>query len=310
MTLHIPDRWLERAGHFPLVEQSKHWESLRQWSLSGVYRVTLLSGATVIAKWSGGKMKGEPDLYNDVLAPLHIERPCIYAAFEDETGCYMMMEDVGTDTLESKPSADAFLQAARQLAVIHRTATSFMKDGALAEEAFHRHYKGEDMFLDDLAYVTSHPFFAGSQRQVLERLVLLFPEHLERLYSEYPVTLVHNDYFPKNIIVQEEGQGVRVIDWTNSYLSPHLGDLYGLSQEAAAYGASREQMLQAYAEASGLYGNAELTLDWLVRVGGVCWFIHTIRWILDYGRHVISGSEAWIGDMLLDLEELTNSMSR
>ncbi|MBN3522584.1 phosphotransferase [Paenibacillus apiarius] len=310
MTLHIPDRWLERAGHFPLVEQAQHWELLRQWSLSGVYRVTLLSGATVIAKWSGGKMKGEPDLYNDVLAPLHIERPCIYASYEDETGCYMMMEDAGADTLESKPSADAFLQAARQLAVIHRTASSFLKDGALAEDVFQRYYKGKDMFLGDLAFVMIHPFFTESQRQVLNRLATLFPAHLERLYSEYPVTLVHNDYFPKNIIVVEQQQGVRVIDWTNSYLSPHVGDLYGLSEEAAAYGASRERMLQAYAEASGLCGNAALTLDWLVRVGGVCWFIHTIRWILEYGRHVISGSEAWIGDMMLDLERLADSMSQ
>ncbi|MFW5432841.1 hypothetical protein [Paenibacillus apiarius] len=55
MTLHIPDRWLERAGHFPLVEQSQHWELLRQWSLSGVYRVTLLSYREVVRRQNEGR---------------------------------------------------------------------------------------------------------------------------------------------------------------------------------------------------------------------------------------------------------------
>ncbi len=307
MRAETPEKWRGCEKAMPRLKDAVSWEPLREWSLSNVYRITLRSGGTMIAKWSGGRMVGEVDFYNGVLAPLRIERPEIYASHRDDRGSFYIMEDLGGDTLEAKPFPAYFVMAARQLAIIHTAASAGIREGNLPEETFNRYYRGADHFLDCLAYLERHPFFNSGQKVVLHHAAETFPEHLFRLYRQFPVTVVHNDYFPKNLIVAN-GR-IRVIDWTNAYLSPHLGDLYGLMSEARDYKVDPEELLEAYfLEIGGDESPYDVsTLRWMAHMGGICWLAHTMKWIVEYGRHVIPGSDAWIDDMILELQKLTSS---
>jgi hypothetical protein len=92
------------------------------------------------------------------------------------------------------------------------------------------------------------------------------------------------------------------IDWSIAYLSPHLGDLYCLVTEAHVWSSlSSEEMISAYLDVADLHID---DLNWQLRIGGLCWLIKTLRWLFYGGTDIISGSEAWIPDLLKDVENL------
>jgi len=45
-------------------------------------------------------------------------------------------------------------------------------------------------------------------------------------------------------------------------------------------------------------------LDWQLRIGGLCWVIKTLRWLVYGGTDIIPGSDSWIPDLLKDVEHL------
>jgi hypothetical protein len=45
-------------------------------------------------------------------------------------------------------------------------------------------------------------------------------------------------------------------------------------------------------------------LDWQLRIGGLCWLIKTLRWLVYGGTDIIPGSDSWIPDLLKDVEHL------
>lgn len=96
------------------------------------------------------------------------------------------------------------------------------------------------------------------------------------------------------------------IDWSLAYLSPHLGDLYCLIREAQALaGLSREEVNAAYQDVS----NIDIgQLNWQISVGGLCWLIKTLRWLVYGGTEIIPGSEAWIPDLMSDVEKLVEEI--
>ncbi|WP_157794175.1 hypothetical protein [Paenibacillus donghaensis] len=49
-------------------------------------------------------------------------------------------------------------------------------------------------------------------------------------------------------------------------------------------------------------------LNWQVRIGGLCWLIKTLRWLVYGGKDIIPGSEAWIPDLLNDVENLCEEL--
>jgi hypothetical protein len=94
------------------------------------------------------------------------------------------------------------------------------------------------------------------------------------------------------------------IDWSLSYLSPHLGDLYCLVSEARAWSnVSKQDILSAFRNEVGTDLSVE-ELNWQVRVGGICWLVKTLKWLVYGGTDTIPGSEAWIPDLMNDLEGL------
>jgi len=127
------------------------------------------------------------------------------------------------------------------------------------------------------------------------------PDHIEELYRTVPMTIVHQDYHAKNLLIQPNG-GIMPIDWSNAYVSPHLGDLYCLMSEARNLGhAAEEDIISAFLEGSHLHADQ---LRWQVRLGGLCWLIKTLHWVVYRGADIIPGSEAWVPDLLQDVEDL------
>lgn len=125
---------------------------------------------------------------------------------------------------------------------------------------------------------------------------------MKKLYQAIPLTLVHHDYHAKNLLIQ--GEHILPIDWSIAYLSPHLGDLYCLITEAHAWcNLSKDHILSAYINESRTDLSLE-QLNWQLRIGGLCWLIKTLRWLVYGGTDTIPGSEAWIPDLMNDLESL------
>ncbi|MNZ36639.1 hypothetical protein D3C78_540670 [compost metagenome] len=120
-----------------------------------------------------------------------------------------------------------------------------------------------------------------------------------------PISIVHHDYHAKNLLIKDNG--IMPIDWSLAYLSPHLGDLYCLITEASAWSnLSREEMISAYLDVADLQLD---DLNWQLRIGGLCWLIKTLHWLVYGGTDIIPGSNAWIPDLLNDATNLYQELA-
>ncbi|MFD0713087.1 phosphotransferase [Paenibacillus sp. GCM10027626] len=295
----IPTRLSAFCSVAPLFRQVTDWTLLRSWSLSEVYRATLPSGETRIIKWGNAEMAGEAAIYRQLIHPLKISAPYIYSDFNMDTSAVIIMEDAGEHNLEQLPSAAAFLESARELARLRKAAAANLEKGLPHEVTLAYTVSAAEFIalLDDLLRVQRL-----SGNRALATLRHTFPDAVNELYLTTPLTLVHHDYHAKNLLVQ--GQRILPIDWSNAYLSPHLGDLYCLIAEAHTWsGVPKDDILHAF----HYEHHAGLTLEqlnWQVNIGGICWLIKTLRWLLYGGTQIIPGSDAWIPDLMYDLEQL------
>lgn len=300
----IPERLSTYYSVMPCLHEVTEWSLLRNWSLSEVYRVTLHSGETRIIKWSGEGMAGEAAIYRQLVVPLRIPSPHIYEYLQLEDSAVMVMEDCGDYNLEQQPSPELFLESARVLARMREAASANLRK-SLSSETIRAYSVSSADFLslmDDL--LQSHRL---SGNEVLLKLHHLFPKELDQLYRTVPLTLVHHDYHAKNLLIQKNG--AMPIDWSNAYLSPHLGDLYCLIAEAQAYSnVSRKDILAAYCDEI----QSDLSIDqlnWHVSIGGICWLIKTLKWLVYEGAAAIPGSEAWIPNLMNELEIVVRETS-
>jgi thiamine kinase-like enzyme len=123
----------------------------------------------------------------------------------------------------------------------------------------------------------------------------ILPTHLNRLYKELPVTLTHNDYNPKNLMVVDGT--IRPIDWSNAYLSPHMGDLYCLLREGEQAGVESAPIIEAYQSVA-----RDRDLEWQISLGGLCWLIHGLRWVTEEGIHTVPGTASWVAPMMVEIQ--------
>jgi hypothetical protein len=301
----IPERLAAYREAFPVLEEVTEWQLLRKWSLSEVYRTTMASAATRILKWGGSEMAKEAAIYKTLLEPLHIRAPHIYGYYEDNRGCLMIMEDAGPYDLEKQPDAVHFTEAARELARLRTTAAAYLSQSAVPPDVMKTYTVTATYFLRQLEDLIR----ADECNLVLQKAKALFPEDVVQLYREVPLTLVHHDYHAKNLLVQ--GEHILPIDWSNAYLSPHLGDLYCLMTEARSYaGMSGRNIWDAYVSETGTDPSDLNRLAWQVNIGGICWLIRTLRWLVYGGTRNIPGSEEWIPDLLADLAKLLDALER
>lgn len=293
----IPICFSAYSTMLPIMNEITEWSLLRKWALSEVYRVKLKTGESRIIKWGGSEMGGEAAIYQNLVHPLQIKAPQIFEFIQLKDSGVMIMEDAGKSNLEQQPQPDYFIEASRELARLRVKATANL-ERMVPRKIIDAYSVSMDNFLqllDDLLKSTKL-----AEYRVLLNVKRVLPRHLENLYQMVPISLVHHDYHAKNLLIQDDG--IMPIDWSIAYLSPHLGDLYCLITEALDMSnVSREDIISSYLEVT------EFPIDhlsWQVRVGGLCWLIKTLRWLVYGGTDIIPESEAWIPDLLNDVENL------
>lgn len=308
-TTMIPKVFLAYLTRIPLLYEVTEWSLLRKWPLSEVYRVKLKSGESRIVKWGGKEMARESEIYQKLVYPLQIKAPFIFEFAELEESSIMMMEDAGSSNLEQDPRSIYFLEAARELACLRNQATAHLqiipvsttKNFFVSKEDFLNLL--DDMLVSDLMTSILKSQISATNN-VLLNLRNVLPRHLDKLYQTVPLTLVHHDYHAKNLLIQESG--IIPIDWSLAYLSPHLGDLYRLIKEAQAWSlTAKEDIISAFLEVAPC---PREQLNWQIQIGGLCWLIMTLHWLVHGGTDIIEGSEAWISDLLHDITILYETL--
>ncbi len=305
MTTDSFPNWLELIADSLRPAKVVSVDPLRKWSLSQVFRLTLDDeGRTLIAK-RGIPTKGptELEIYRECLIPLAIDAPTVFASYASDSEYIMLMEDLRGTDLEQQPSKPAFLDAARKLADIRASADRI---GKIRDSDLQRHLLTKDQLLLDFDYVTEH---AGSEyRDALGGHINSFSRHLDRLYQELPLTLNHNDYHAKNLL-NVSGRIVPV-DWANARISPHLGDLYCLINEGKDQHISRETLISTYRSGLKDRGLQEEVTDWHLDMGGLCWSVHCLQWILEFGLDAIPISKTWVPDFLTEICAIVSRLDR
>ena len=49
-------------------------------------------------------------------------------------------------------------------------------------------------------------------------------------------------------------------------------------------------------------------IEWQVKIGGICWIIHELRQLLDYGIKAIPVAREWVPDMISDFHMLLDGL--
>jgi streptomycin 6-kinase len=277
-------------------------ELLRGWALSEVWRIHLdgVTRKSVIAKRGVGELAGEARRYRELVVPLGISAPRLLA--EGALGV-IVLEDLGGDNLEDRPTAEGYEQAVRLLARMRaESAIRLACDPALA--AGLRRSTADLMAVAaraDTATTALRPDLAGA----LDDPVRAMTGRLEQLSSE-PATIVHGDFQAKNLLHTRDG-GILTIDWSDAYVHPHLGDLYLLLREGRRQGridnVRMEALPELFAHEAGI--DPRTVTDQLV-TGGLCWTMNALRWVVETGVHAVPVSREWIDELVTDLRELAD----
>jgi hypothetical protein len=124
----------------------------------------------------------------------------------------------------------------------------------------------------DVAMAALRPDLAGA----LDDPVRAMAGRLERLSGE-PATIVHGDFQAKNLLHTSSG-GIVTIDWSDSYVHAHLGDLYLLIREGDKQGRVDSVRMKALAELFAYEAGIDpgVVNDQLV-TGGLCWTMNALR---------------------------------
>ncbi|RPF50385.1 phosphotransferase family enzyme [Aquisalibacillus elongatus] len=291
----VPPKWIDYVSQSSLLEQSAYWETLREWSLSNVQRVTLDSGTTVIAKMGHESMAGELDVYQSLLEPLQLPRPDLLEVYDNETSNILIMADLGRYTVEMDPQQIHFVNAAKKLAEIRDKSVEHLD--SLSPSVYKKYLKSQESVLQELKSIKDcHTLFSPEELDILNTCLDKLPQLLDDLYRNFSITITHNDYNTKNLMITN--QSIIPIDWSNAYLSPHLGDLYCLLEEAERFDVDQSAVIEAYSEEV-----EKDCVEWEIQVGGICWLIHGLCWVCEEGIHKVPASRSWIPDMILSIND-------
>jgi hypothetical protein len=270
-------------------------QRLRRWGLSEVWRVRLAGGVpaeSVIVKRAAGELAGEARRYRELVEPLGVEAPRLLAATGGDPAV-LVLQDVGPDNLEQRPSAEGYREAARTLARIRATAAGRLaaaaQPGIVSIGAGLR--RGTADFVD-----TARRAAAGvaalrpDLRGRLDESARVLVRRLDRL-AGVPVTVVHGDFEAKNLVHAGGGRLVAV-DWPSAYLHAHLGDLFSLMKNAGDH--ARELPAVFAAET----GTAVADVLDQVATGRLCWTVMALRWVVEEGVHAIPEARGWIDELV------------
>jgi hypothetical protein len=280
-------------------------ERLRKWGLSEVWRVELdgPGARSVIVKRGTGEMAEEARRYRELVVPLRLPAAQLIAARggHGTDPVVLVLEDVGRDTLEQRPTAEGYREAVRTLARMRALAARRLaEDPAIGA---------------GLRWTTAD--FADTARRAGVGLAAVRPElaealdpatrvltdRLERVSGD-PESIVHSDFHAKNLVHGSDGAIVPV-DWPGAYVHAHLGDLYCLLREARKHGHGQrvgvDDLPDVFAREAG--ADPAAVREQLV-TGGLCWTLIALRWVVEEGIHVVPESVDWIDELVADARSL------
>ncbi|MET7277023.1 phosphotransferase [Kribbella sp. NPDC005582] len=263
------------ATQAPEVE-ALHGDLLRKWASSEVWRLSY-GLRSVIVKRGTGSQSSEEAAYQRFVIPLELPAPRLLYA----EGGVLVLEDVGRVTLEQEPTAEGFVAAAELLAKI-RTAPV---EGA-SEFPPER--------VKELAARIGRIAFDVSP----------LTEALADLHAQTPSRVVHSDFVPKNLVT--DGFRWTAVDWPLAHLAPHLSDLYTLIRDAVALGHDRGPIVAQYVEAAGV---DPFLVDRQILVGGACFCLRALDFVVAEGLQTIPESVDWIDPLLAELADLVEQLS-
>ncbi|MBM2614961.1 phosphotransferase [Actinoplanes sp. LDG1-06] len=273
---------------------------LRGWALSEAWRIDLAGAAhrSVIAKRGVGELTGEARRYRELVVPLGIPAPRLLA--EGGPGV-IVLEDLGGDNLEERPTAEGYEEAVRVLARMRvESARRLTSDPTLAAGL----RRSTADLLAVAARAAAHlPAAARLPADALDEPIRAMTARLHRLEAE-PATVVHGDFQAKNLL-HTAGGGIVTIDWSDAYVHPHLGDLYLLLREGRKQGsldAVRTEVLRKLFASEA--GTDLATVDDQLVTGGLCWTMSALRWVVEIGVHVVPVSRGWIDELVTELQQL------
>jgi streptomycin 6-kinase len=269
---------------------------LRGWALSEVWRIHL-DGATrksVIVKRGLGELAGEARRYHELVLPLGIAAPRLLA--EDGSGV-IVLEDLGGDNLEDRPTAEGYEEAVRVLARMRaQSALRLAADPALRRPTV-------DVVAVAARAATALAALRPDLAGAIEGPVRAMAQRLDRLSGE-PETVVHGDFQAKNLL-HPPGGGIITIDWSDAYVHRHLGDLYLLLREGRKQGRIDSARIDALPQLFARETGTDLaTVADQLRTGGLCWTMGALRWVVETGVHAVPVSRSWIDELVTDLHQL------
>lgn len=177
----------------------------------------------------------EIEAYRHVIGPAAIDAPRCHGSISDPRGgrFWLFLEHVEGELLWRIGDLAIWEEAARWLADLHGRALPAGGAGLLRYDA--------DWFRTWLPRATSTP--AGAS---LRRLAARWDHVVDRL-CEWPVSLIHGEFYPSNVLVQRTESFVRVrpVDWEMAGIGPGLLDLAALTAGGWTEG-QRRRLAEAY----------------------------------------------------------------
>jgi streptomycin 6-kinase len=137
----------------------------------------------------------------------------------------------------------------------------------------------------------------------LDRAMELAASALAELHRDVPTAVVHGDLVPKNLVT--DGSRWTAVDWPAAYRTPHLGDLHSLLRDARTGGFATDPIVARQIDAAGTA--ADLVRRQLV-LGGVCFSVLALCWIVEEGLRTVPPSKDWIDGPLTELDDLTGAL--
>jgi hypothetical protein len=215
--------------------------------------------------------------YQEILAPKHLGTARFYGAVvsPDEDRYWLFLEKIPGLRLGQARDHSAWLQAARWLAQLHSRfagASDTLNRSAPLLRYDSDYYR---VWLDRMAAFQC----VGLQQGVLETLAGSYDRVIERLIR-LPSTLLHGEFYPSNILVQEtrEGSQIRPVDWETAAVGPGLVDLAALTSGAWTE-RDRTEMATAYHDTLLSEGMASLPFNDLLLALDDCRLHLAIRWL-------------------------------
>jgi aminoglycoside/choline kinase family phosphotransferase len=222
-------------------------------------------------------------MYQSVLSPESFGTPHLYAhRWEPDRGLYwIFLEDGGRTVLHNFLDMPRWTAAARWAARFH-AGTRLLPDTrtSFVPRWDETHYRGcADRVREIL------PNLPGQERELVSRGLDCYTERIDWL-SARPRSVIHGQFFGKNILLRRAGAGHRivVIDWETAALGPGTFDLVSLTSGKWTT-EQRHAMRTAYLEQYEIETGSPVDRKEFSEELAVVTLHQSLEWLAWWGNH-------------------------